>query len=105
MRANSPGSATSETGRRAEIDRQETVSFLDPSGVAALTSGAMSTLELSPAASSTQDAPSFLLLTIHKAGSSYVGEVFKEIFAHHGYGIVDPLTEAFDRGLRLGPYL
>lgn len=51
------------------------------------------------------DARSFMLLTIHKAGSTYVGEIFKEVFAKHGYGIVDPLTEAFDRGVRLGPYI
>ncbi len=65
----------------------------------------MSVLEFSPAASDVQAAPSFLLLTVHKAGSSYVGEIFKEVFARHGFGIVDVLTEAFDRGLKLGRFV
>src|ERR1700689_783248 len=41
---------------------------------------------------------SFMLLTLHKAGSSYVGEIFKEIFSKHGYLIFDPAAEAFASG-------
>lgn len=54
-----------------------------------------------PQPSTAPDARSFMLLTVHKAGSSYVGEIFKEIFARHGYDLFDPATEAYDRGMTL----
>jgi hypothetical protein len=42
---------------------------------------------------------SFALLTMHKAASVYVGDIFKEIFSRHGYGTFDPATAAFERGM------
>jgi Sulfotransferase domain len=48
---------------------------------------------------------SFVLLTLHKAGSSYVGEIFKEVFGKHGYSILDPATVAFELGLELTAFI
>ena len=46
-----------------------------------------------------------MLLTVHKAGSSYVGGIFQEIFAKHGYDVSDPLAEVFDRGANFSSHI
>jgi hypothetical protein len=53
---------------------------------------------------STQGAASFMLLTVHKAGSSYVGEVFKEIFARHRYQPFDLMAEVYSGARRMGDW-
>src|ERR1700733_5182527 len=56
--------------------------------------------ELSPV----QGAGSFMLLTVHKAGSSYVGEIFKEVFARHRYQPFDLMADIYDGARELGAW-
>jgi hypothetical protein len=50
-------------------------------------------------------AMSLMLLTLHKAGSSYVGEILKELFSRHGYAVRDLAAAAFDAGLDISRFV
>ncbi|MEI9987566.1 MAG: sulfotransferase domain-containing protein [Aliidongia sp.] len=45
-----------------------------------------------------------MLLTVHKAGSSYVGEIFKEVFARHRYQPFDLMAEVYSGARRMGDW-
>jgi hypothetical protein len=48
---------------------------------------------------------SFALLTMHKAASTYVGSILKEIFARRGYRPEDLAAEAFEAGVNEVDYI
>jgi len=48
---------------------------------------------------------SFMMLTIHKAASSYVGQVLTELFDAFGYRCVDLQGEAFSLGMEEGQFV
>jgi hypothetical protein len=48
---------------------------------------------------------SFMLLTMVKAGSSYAGEIFQEVFRRHGYDLFDPTAIAFAQGFDVDEFI
>jgi hypothetical protein len=51
------------------------------------------------------DRPSWSLITLHKAGSTYVAEMVRRIFVANGYETLDPCGDAFRAGIKEPDYV